>query len=424
MALNKALRKKPILVIEEAIGGGDCAFAAFILGLKNVLDSLESQSDFDVQTFVDKAAKALNVDANWHSVKEKMLALSESKTGKIELQKKLVTVMREIAISRGLADPTHQERTIPLLLAAFHNHAQGIKNSQEKTKDDIYRRHKFIVGKFNEFALQMNAKNEKEIEKKLTDWWEKEGKDGAKSGYQQFMDAMAKPGTWAGDLELYQIASYFKVNLDVEMAGGVIHHIWIEDYGRIPRQSSVNEFNFTDAKVQELIDDGILKNEPETEVLRDTRFARPSGLSLLPITTEKEIERFNKLDDNAKKVIEKYYQPAPILTLSNPNAAHYNNKQAIELKPENNNTKASIFAKTLKRAEKQHKKNKKPVWKELANALPEKKEASHDYEVHYWKPDGTKTYVTKKQQEELDKQYAKELQLEEYRDYLSRNKLK
>jgi hypothetical protein len=256
-------------VVENALGDGNCAFNAFILGFsqRDVLNRIESQlrkdgispPDAKFKSFITKAAVALKTEATWDAVKRKIFDLRIE--DKKQLQEKLAPVMRELAIEQSKNDAKNVNEHDEPLKSAFQEYVleerrkalpdktkdmdddlrkaieeskktfEAEQRNRKLLKDDIYDKHEFIKEEFKKIAGSDLAKlTEKDIDAKqktLLEWWHK--KDG---GYQQFLTSMQEPGKWAGDLELAQLANYFGVNLDAQLPG-FTHHVHF-DHGVLP----------------------------------------------------------------------------------------------------------------------------------------------------------------------------------------------
>jgi hypothetical protein len=147
-------------VDETTIGQGDCAFNAFALGfctprVLNHLDEIYRASPKATnlwRQFIDRAAPALGVPANWPAIKEKLWALRQ-RGSVAKLQQILAPLLRELAVSLMRHDMESMERTIEPLTTAFRQHAYdaiGLHGSY--LQDDVYRQHHFIQRHFDLFT--------------------------------------------------------------------------------------------------------------------------------------------------------------------------------------------------------------------------------------------------------------------------------
>lgn len=411
--------RKNMLQIEPALGAGDCAFHSFVLGFfrKEVLDQLEERYEPNerLRAFILAAAQILRVNAQWALVKAAILRMREE--NKEELQRLFTPLMRHIAISRADNSLLHKQRTIEPLASAYNDYVNE-KNGRvvRGVRDDIFKRHPFIVARFDQ--LYRNNKAEQD----LLDWWEFGTENENKPGYDQFIENMRQPGQWAGDLELYQLATYFQVNLDV-VRGDFTHHICIDNYGRMPIKSLVDDFNFNAEQIQRLSDNGIVNRyEPPAE-----------ELVLLPKTPELE-QRVRGMNENVIAAWDHYYDPAPVITLSNQAGLHWNStlpanaemiihaaaKEEANLKTETlklADGMESKFDEMLEKAAREAKQTEIDAVEDLNDLylpLTEKK-------IDYTHTNGSIFKVSKQEQIKLDGEYAKKLQIEEFNLYRRKN---
>lgn len=173
------------LITVKAMGDGNCAYNAFILGFctPDVLASIDAGA---VVEFTILAAPALGLkeEAKWDAVKAEILRLA--RVDATTLQKKLAMAMRQLSIDLINADENYYTRSREHIMSAMIN------------GDDVYSRHAFIKKKYNELKDEVA----------FLAWWEQ-------SGYQLFLTAMRNDGQWAGGQELSALANYFDVNFDV-----------------------------------------------------------------------------------------------------------------------------------------------------------------------------------------------------------------
>lgn len=229
----------PQVLPEETEGDGNCAFNAFILGLsrQSVIDRLDAgflhsgeDPNISMRDFINKTAKMLNISSSWATVKATLAKLRIE--NKILLQKQLAPVLRQLAVNLEEGDYAFVERTMEPLLSAYSDFYKEHLGKEKKSchvEDDIFKRHLFIQQKFKELV---NAHQEPEAATaELKSWWKSQHTE--QPGYRQFLQEMKKDGVWAGDLELFQLARYFHINLDV-LREDFIHRIYMNS-GKVPR---------------------------------------------------------------------------------------------------------------------------------------------------------------------------------------------
>jgi|GEM_PF-6043344 len=252
----------------KAEGDGECAFNAFILGLKQVALSgkLDAHADETYKSFFQFSkeitlfskeialqskdpSKEITLPATWAEFKKFLI-----NTPTIELQKKLAfPLFRPFAISlienqAGYTGAAHQSNTLPVLTSVFRNYVltqlKQAQNIQVVNEDDLFNI-PHIEAKFDELsvkilthvefvkfaarykALMKKQKNSKEqieldnlteqleriiesVQKDaLAPWWKT-------SGHTDFLNVMKQQEKWAGDLELAPLAEFFGVNLNIK----------------------------------------------------------------------------------------------------------------------------------------------------------------------------------------------------------------
>ncbi|MHB1946844.1 MAG: hypothetical protein ACYCQI_01865 [Gammaproteobacteria bacterium] len=250
-----------------AEGGGNCAFNAFILGLKKVIDDDQLQPknpDVTYHDFLIEFNNATGKEATWSAFVAYIRA-----TETVRLQNELHQLLRNFSINllrkkQGLHGQRHQEAMFEPVKAGFHNYIlQQLGTPVTQTtfsQDDICERLSCVKTEFaalfkSEFEvefvkykelaaatrdaakeLEFNALRVKLEDKianiqqtTLLDTWNKKL-------YAQSLDAMDQVGAWAGDLELAPLANYFDVELDIqrehrETKSIMTHHIHY-DYGQ------------------------------------------------------------------------------------------------------------------------------------------------------------------------------------------------
>lgn len=278
----------------EARGDGACAFNSFVIATfeESMLAQIEvnlaltqKTPDLAFKAFISKASKTLNVNENWRAVKEKMLVLRKQDLKLEAFQQTFAPILRSLAMELAEGDVEHRDRTKQPLKAAFN--AWAALDAARRNGwpiylaggDDIFVRHPFIVDKFQELLLAQVE--DKDRIAALESWWEEEG-------YQQFLQKMKQDNAWAGDLELFQLARYFNVNLQVQR-DEMIYPIYF-DCGVVSRDS----VSVVDTDSKELIDRGII-DKP--------RDSRQSRLALLPLDVEEVQARLEKIP-NYQQVLE------------------------------------------------------------------------------------------------------------------------
>lgn len=256
-----------------AEGGGNCAFNAFILGLKKVIDDdqLETKNpDVTHHDFLIEFNKSMGKEAKWSAFVAYMRT-----TEQVRLQNELHRLFRQFSISllrkkHGLHGQRHQETMFESVVkGAFQNYILeqlGTPVLQTTfTKEDICARLSCVKTEFEtifkaDFAsaefvrykelasvardeakeVEFNALRVKLDEKianiqktTLLDDWNKKL-------YTELLDAMAQEGAWAGDPELAALAEYFNVMVDVQRVHSeskttMVHHIHY-DHGQFDSQ--------------------------------------------------------------------------------------------------------------------------------------------------------------------------------------------
>ena len=199
---------KPVsFEVEKAYGDGWCAYNAFALALAEpdtvaIINASTRNPDEQFKAFLQVVAPQLGVAPNWHAVSQKMVDLKkdDKKNNTHIMQDRVQAALANLAIGR-LSDVTtlygrdYEAVTLSRLLAEFTN------------PGDVMERHVFITQKYDEIR-RMNAAQQTAA---LEAWWKS-------LGFQQFLTAMRKHGTYAGDLELAPLGEYFGVNLLVSRA--------------------------------------------------------------------------------------------------------------------------------------------------------------------------------------------------------------
>ena len=230
MALARYGREK-----EYTIGEGDCAFNAFTLALCQpvVLSQIErsiksANQDINIrfQDFILNAAETLGTDVSWDAVKTALLRLRKNRHE--ELQRHIAPIMRQLSIdiARNSTDAILlKARTVDKLGSVFNDYLRKKRNKPVTSPDDIFSRHGFITNKFYE-VYSGKDKDKLTQRKKIENWW-------WNAGYDQFLNEMAKPKVWAGDIELARLAKYFNVVLNIIPDEGFLYNIY-GDYGYFP----------------------------------------------------------------------------------------------------------------------------------------------------------------------------------------------
>lgn len=230
MALARYEREK-----EQTIGEGDCAFNAFTLALcdpavfsqiERSIKSAGEDINLRFETFILHVSQTLDVDAAWDAVKAELLRLHQD--DKDKLQRSIAPIMRmlSINIARTSHDAVYlKSETVDKLVSVYNDYARKKTGKTVTNQDDIFSRHRFITDKFYEIYWGQN-KDKMDRRKAIENWWWNEG-------YDQFLDEMAKPKVWAGDLELARLAKYFNVVLNCVPDEGFLYNIH-GDYGYFP----------------------------------------------------------------------------------------------------------------------------------------------------------------------------------------------
>lgn len=262
-----------------ALGDGSCAFNAFILGIKQVADSLHQNADEKYKTFLQAFAAQTNRAASWVAFKQYLL-----ETNTKELQETLAPVFRQFAIKQltekaGLQGKLHQEKLLLVVKTEFRNVVLAKLGrpvpQNHFTRDDICARLSHITAEFEKRSADV-AKNIKQAseakslssleemqdqliaeyqEHELKQWWNE-------SGYTTAMQSLSQNG-WAGDLELAPLAEYFGVHLDVQrQQGDVINaHTIHFDHG----QFNNNAERLDNASIQRLTDVDVIEQISENQ---------------------------------------------------------------------------------------------------------------------------------------------------------------
>lgn len=303
---------------EDTVGDGNCAYNAFILGLCNedvfnqieanlVEDKLTAEEAFPV--FIEKAALALGVAETWAAVRGEALRLRQQDS--IALQKKLAPVMRELSVDL-LAEETGKEyiqRALYRKNAAYKQYKQEKKHKpnlphQENpftpelqrqlvaafdkfpkdSREDIFKRHPFIVAKFKELKDDAVASAKDKV-RHLKKWW-------MDSGFKGFQSEMKKNGNFAGDIELKQVVNYFRyikwqvIAPRFDAKRPVVLHAMKREL-LIP--------NLTYAKAQELAARAVSMG-----VGMEKDFDAHKPLSLLPVTKNQMVANLSAVPNHAE----------------------------------------------------------------------------------------------------------------------------
>ena len=343
MALTRS--KKKALDGGHSLGDGNCAFNAFALAFcrPDILDKVESQQEPDTafKNFIEKVAKAFNIENNWQSVKQRLLELD-----KTTLQRKLAPILRELAIEQAKCDNQNRDEMFHSLYSTYRHYIYKMEKlvvSQEQ--DDIYNAHPFIVKRFEAFYQTLieifnnrnhdfftNKKQYNKLMRKqnrteddnrtifefdqkmdgylmddLRTWWKGEG-------YHTFFDHMEKNGKWAGDLELKQLGQYF--NIPIVCCNPPYYHIHLA-YGTIPRlynkddNHGLPEFELQEEDINQLVVRHIIdvpsKEQKQLSLLSSTELEINARLAAVP--EYDEVSAF--IDKNkAEAVLEKQTVPS------------------------------------------------------------------------------------------------------------------
>lgn len=293
----------------SAIDDGNCAFNAFTLALfksdfvnaLNVKAAIEQRNlNNEYGQFIQAVANALNIQADWKTISEHLIALRENDPG--ALQTKIAPIMRRLAIDKLEVDSAYPHKTLNAFLSAFHNFVLQNYGLPVANPDDIYNRQAIITDEFAHIAenLLIGVNDEFDCERfsalrtnldrtpeenneyknlldelitlhqsSLTNWW-------LQIGHKQFLQAMRKEGEWAGDLELAPLANYFGLNLDVKYHQTSNPHRIHHANGEIPA-------NLDEEQKKQLIVRGIVDKPDDGSVV----------LKLLPMNEEEVVSRLN-----------------------------------------------------------------------------------------------------------------------------------
>ncbi len=285
------------LIVEESLPNGDCSFNAFVLGwcrpdILDKVDQLKPPRQYPsniLSDFIQTSAHALGVGMSWGSVKNKLLFLRYTDTVRLQLQ--MAPVFRHLSVNLARHNRVFRQHTEMHLKSAFRDFVMPIRKSVD---DDIVSRHQFIREKFAELnpvprrpILSLFVSPPKPSEQvltvamnKLIDWWFAQGPE---SGYERFLQAMAKQKEWAGYNELGLLADFFDVNMYVynqDLAKDI--HI---NYG------SVEKKLFSEDQIMELRYRGIVYEDSEVDSEED------AVLRFMPLTVRQVEERLSALPD-------------------------------------------------------------------------------------------------------------------------------
>lgn len=424
---------------ERAVGDGNCAFNAFILGLTqpHILNVLDHHAD-TLNRFVNAAAGVLGVNPIWAEVKNKIIALRAE--NKVALQKQIAPVMRALALSFAEKDAAHYLQTCEPFLSAYRDYAYDVLGIvHDGVADDVFSRHPFIQAQFEEAILPaissiaddktierrlerlkelrwLNERNQAEQEelreleqqieiyfeqarKYLLSWWEKRG-------YRQFLNKMRQDGEWAGDLELSQLARYFHVDLNVQRAD-FIYPITFNN-GVMPIRTVA--YDLTQEEIKTLADQEII----------DRPQPKDTALRLLPVSRERMVQVVKRPEIIA--AWDKNYIEQPSIFLINEHGAHWDSMSATcPEQSENAAAQVSQLEKdTLAMLQAGSICHDAKRWDMLlARAHAVGKLRSHSlFAKYYVDVDEPELAVSKNMQESLDEELARKLQLEEYECYL------
>ncbi len=212
--------------VVRAIGDGNCAFNAFILGFcqKTALDRVEllfADENNPIHHFYHAVGTMLEVEREsltegqyLKAVKEKILELREHNASK--LQKTLAPYMRRLACDLKYPESAKAD-FIPALQGAYF----GIKAKanlsilevilaffKKSDPDDIFSQHPSIMAKFKELSALSPQQSDEADQAELESWWNDRG-------FGLFVAKMKRSGSWAGDAELAALAKHFHINLQI-----------------------------------------------------------------------------------------------------------------------------------------------------------------------------------------------------------------
>lgn len=231
---------------ERALGDGNCAFNAFVLGLSqsSVIHGIEKNlaaqnknPDAVFAAFVQAAANSLHIAATWDALKAELLKRPIDEPQKDAFQQRLAPLFRNLSIDLLQADNSNRDNSIEALNIEYQNFVYKALGVKGREQGDFCRAHPLVQKKFADlFAAaksnllakfnvaeyeQAKASNDAKIAGELEDilkkninisvldaWWIAEG-------YDQFCEEMRKPGMHGGDFELEALAKYFEITLIV-----------------------------------------------------------------------------------------------------------------------------------------------------------------------------------------------------------------
>lgn len=230
-------------VRESAIGDGNCAFNAFILGLcqrdtldriEKVMQSEKKEIDEALSKFIEQASESLGVlPANFVTLKEELLRLRDVDPRK--LQKTLAPIMRNLACDLLEKPPYGPESLEQSLFSAY----DGFVNPDARgiVRDDVFSAHQFIKSKFEKLNEKYPIPESSEETSKLDRWWKRvtsQLKNWWKNvGYKKFVNEMRTNAEHSGDIELAPLACYFRLNLQVTRQDRFTHTMY-RDCGTLP----------------------------------------------------------------------------------------------------------------------------------------------------------------------------------------------
>ena len=184
-----------------ALGDGNCSFNSFAIGLTHLImtDQLDNDERYRRYPLINQIFSDAGLIATTASLVELKAALKkelESSDGLNNIQLKLSLVLRKLSIGLLEQDSAAKENLGENLLAVFEN----------STGDDIFQAHSFIKEQFKNVKEQNGGQNSENQKAVLKVWWDE-------TGYQNFLNGMATPGKFAGDIELSVLADHFMIDL-------------------------------------------------------------------------------------------------------------------------------------------------------------------------------------------------------------------
>lgn len=217
--------------VAKALGDGNCAFNAFVLGLfekihQGIFDSEEAATTQNkILELIQEAYPEQPNESIWNWFKDHLKECNTENSLK-NLQEKFAPLMRQKVIYILENDETKKKNYLELTLALLMAEFNKFLENKDDGQDDIFRKYKFIKEKFDEISKLRRIRYHKKNQ--ILKWWNENGRN-------KFIEEMGKNGEWVGDLELKILAEYFGVDFDVVRNGKTwnLYH----DCGALPSGS-------------------------------------------------------------------------------------------------------------------------------------------------------------------------------------------